>query len=90
MRNPVRGWFSQVRCSLRRIGVVVVGSASLLVAGGGSAAAVSAQPNAMTFGLLGPVGLIAVALGMLGMAAGAIRQRRKSRTSHSREPHSSE
>lgn len=38
-----------------------------------------AETNAMTFGLLGPVGLIAVVLGVLGMTAGVMRQRRKTR-----------
>nr|WP_235999723.1 hypothetical protein [Qaidamihabitans albus] len=55
----------------------------LLGAGAAQAAqpgrSVQAEPNAMTFGLLGPVGLAAVVLGVLGMAAGVARQRRRAR-----------
>ncbi|WP_245901194.1 hypothetical protein [Prauserella shujinwangii] len=53
-----------------------------LLLGAGAAHAeqsVQAEPNAMTFGLLGPVGLAAVVLGVVGMAAGVVRQRRKTR-----------
>lgn len=45
-----------------------------------------AEPNAMTFGLLGPVGLVAIALGVLGMTAGVVRQRRRAAKGRSRSP----
>lgn len=41
--------------------------------------AARAQADTMPFGLFGPVGLIAIALGIVGMVAGAVRQRRKVR-----------
>jgi hypothetical protein len=65
--------------------MVVVVPAGLLVLGAGAASAqgtdltVHAEPSAVTFGLLGPVGLVAVALGIVGMTAGVLRQRRKVR-----------
>ncbi|WP_338061500.1 hypothetical protein [Prauserella marina] len=43
----------------------------------GTASAAQAEPNAMTFGLLGPVGLVAIVLGVIGMTAGVVRQRMK-------------
>jgi hypothetical protein len=39
--------------------------------------AVTAQVETVPFGLLGPVGLAAVVLGIVGMALGVVRQRRK-------------
>lgn len=79
MRNPDSEPARPLASALRRAAVLTTVSACLLVAGGGSAGAVQAEPNALTFGLLGPVGFVAVAVGVLGMAAGVIRQRRKSR-----------
>nr|WP_307832224.1 hypothetical protein [Prauserella cavernicola] len=79
MRNPDS---EPVHPAARVLGYAAVLTgvpASLLVAGAGSAAAAQAEPNAMTFGLLGPVGLIAVVLGVLGMTAGVLRQRRRTR-----------
>ncbi|MEY7971274.1 hypothetical protein AB8O38_04655 [Saccharomonospora xinjiangensis] len=75
---------SSVR-ALRGSAFVAVLAATVLLAGQGTAAAVQAEPNAMTFGLLGPVGLVAVALGVVGMAAGALRQRRKNRLAAAEE-----
>ncbi|WP_156960680.1 hypothetical protein [Amycolatopsis taiwanensis] len=53
-----------------------------LVAGTGVAGAAQNAPQTdaeiSSFGLLGPVGLAAVALGVIGMALGVLRQRRKS------------
>ncbi|EIE97545.1 hypothetical protein [Saccharomonospora glauca] len=79
MRNPDRTSFRPSVRALRDSAAVVGLAVITLFAGQGTAAAVQAEPNAMTFGLLGPVGLVAVVLGVLGMAAGALRQRRKSR-----------
>jgi hypothetical protein len=53
---------------------------AVLLGGAGVAAAdgiTRAEPDNVTFGLLGPVGLAAVALGVVGMTAGVIRQRRR-------------
>ncbi|EOD69325.1 hypothetical protein [Amycolatopsis vancoresmycina] len=76
MRSTLRGF--------RAAAVVALVPAGLLLAGGGSAfAAVTtiaqADTNAETFGVLGPVGLVAVALGIVGMTLGVLRQRRKTR-----------
>jgi hypothetical protein len=48
------------------------------VATAAQSAPVESDADIASFGLLGPVGLIAVALGVIGMALGAVRQRRKS------------
>ncbi|MEU0537708.1 hypothetical protein [Amycolatopsis tolypomycina] len=76
MRSTLRGSRAAV--------VVALVPAGLLLAGGGSAFAAvitTAQSgtNAETFGVLGPVGLVAVALGIVGMTLGVLRQRRKTR-----------
>ncbi|MEV7040183.1 hypothetical protein [Amycolatopsis sp. NPDC051061] len=75
MRSTLRG--------LRAAAVVALVPAALLVAGGGNAFAdvVTAQADSSTesFGVLGPVGLVAVALGIVGMTLGVLRQRRKAR-----------
>nr|WP_208406956.1 hypothetical protein [Amycolatopsis granulosa] len=42
-----------------------------------AAPATQAEPTGVSFGLLGPVGLAAVLLGILGMVLGIVRQRRK-------------
>ncbi|NIJ14094.1 hypothetical protein FHU38_004438 [Saccharomonospora amisosensis] len=82
MRNPVSEQ-SRPLARVLRGGAALVAvqalMAFLLVIGAGTASAAQAEPNAMTFGLLGPVGLVAVVLGVLGMAAGVVRQRRKAR-----------
>lgn len=82
MRNPVSEQSRPLARVLRGGAALVAAqalTAFLLVLGAGTASAAQAEPNAMTFGLLGPVGLVAVALGVLGMAAGVVRQRRKAR-----------
>ncbi|WP_410616216.1 hypothetical protein [Amycolatopsis sp. lyj-109] len=84
MRNPGRTLLRSTLRGSRAAVVVALVPVGLLLAGGGSAfAAVTtsaqADTNAETFGLLGPVGLVAVALGIVGMTLGVLRQRRKTR-----------
>ncbi|MEV6908969.1 hypothetical protein [Amycolatopsis sp. NPDC051071] len=63
-----------------RVAAVVAIPVALLIAGAAPAsAAESTSRSEMAFGLLGPVGLVAVALGIVGMAFGVFRQRRKTR-----------
>ncbi|WP_037315723.1 hypothetical protein [Amycolatopsis orientalis] len=63
-----------------RAAAVVAIPVALLIAGAVPAsAAESTSRSEMAFGLLGPVGLVAVALGIVGMAFGVFRQRRKAR-----------
>ncbi|WP_236796781.1 hypothetical protein [Amycolatopsis sp. GM8] len=61
-----------------RLGTILL---ALLATGTGVANAADNQvapaTETMSFGVLGPVGLAAVALGIVGMALGVIRQRRK-------------
>nr|WP_246076716.1 hypothetical protein [Amycolatopsis cihanbeyliensis] len=69
---------------LRAGAIVTAVPAAVLLAGPGSAVAQGGEPadvapNEVAFGLLGPVGLVAVALGVVGMALGVLRQRRKAR-----------
>ncbi|WP_410650283.1 hypothetical protein [Amycolatopsis sp. cmx-4-54] len=63
-----------------RAAAVIAIPVALLVAGAVPASAADTTSRSeMAFGLLGPVGLIAVALGVVGMAFGVFRQRRKAR-----------
>lgn len=57
------------------IGIVVASGATAGAAESGSA---PVEADLTAFGLLGPVGLAAVVLGIIGMALGVVRQRRKS------------
>jgi hypothetical protein len=86
VRNPI---VFLVRLAMRvvRASVVLVAvPTGLLVLGAGAAFAQGAGTTAhagattVTFGLLGPVGLAAVGLGIVGMAVGVLRQRHKART----------
>lgn len=85
MHNPVGFLVRTTMRVARASAVLVTVPAGLLVLGSGAAFAQSAgtttnaQPDVVTFGLLGPVGLVAVALGIVGMTAGVFRQRRKAR-----------
>lgn len=82
MRNPVHLLMRSALPAARAAAVTAL-PVALLVAVGGSASAADttsrAESTNMAFGLLGPVGLIAVALGIVGMAFGVLRQRRKAR-----------
>ncbi|WP_410604617.1 hypothetical protein [Amycolatopsis sp. lyj-90] len=70
-----------------RVAAVIAVPAALLVAGAVPASAAESTSRAeMAFGLLGPVGLIAVALGIVGMAFGVFRQRRKARAAANAAP----
>ncbi|WP_435869787.1 hypothetical protein [Amycolatopsis methanolica] len=62
-----------------RAGLVLAVSATATTTGVAAASpATHAEPTGVSFGLLGPVGLAAVLLGIIGMALGIVRQRRKS------------
>nr|WP_245975591.1 hypothetical protein [Amycolatopsis palatopharyngis] len=66
----------------RTASVLILGVLASLATAAGTATAEQAarvEPNTVTFGLLGPVGLAAVVLGIIGMTAGVVRQRRRAR-----------
>jgi hypothetical protein len=84
VRNPGQTLLRSTLRGFRVAAVVALVPAGLLLAGGGSAFAAGttvaqADANAESFGVLGPVGLVAVALGIVGMTLGVLRQRRKTR-----------
>ncbi len=83
MRNPGRTLLRSTLRGSRAAVVVALVPAGLLLAGGSAFAAVTttaqADSNVEAFGVLGPVGLVAVALGIVGMTLGVLRQRRKTR-----------
>ncbi|MFD4192792.1 MULTISPECIES: hypothetical protein [Amycolatopsis] len=61
-----------------RAGLVLAVLATATTTGVAAASpATQAEPTGVSFGLLGPVGLAAVLLGIIGMALGIVRQRRK-------------
>jgi hypothetical protein len=76
MRSTLRGF--------RAAAVLVLVPAGLLAAGSATALAdvttAQAETNTDSFGVLGPVGLVAVAIGIVGMTLGVLRQRRKTRS----------
>ncbi|QWF79461.1 hypothetical protein [Amycolatopsis sp. CA-230715] len=79
MRNRVRP-LRRANAQAKRGAVVVLVMVIAVVTGAGAASAetlAQGEPGAFTFGILGPVGLVAVGIGVLGMAAGVIRQRKK-------------
>ncbi|SEP51802.1 hypothetical protein SAMN04489732_117120 [Amycolatopsis saalfeldensis] len=81
-----------MRYTLRsaRAATLVALPAALLLAGGSVAFAddgvARAETNSTGFGMLGPVGLVAVALGIVGMTLGVLRQRRKARAAAAPAP----
>ena len=69
-----------------RAAVLALAPLGLLALGAGVASAQTngavvpaTESDSVTFGLWGPVGLAAVVLGIVGMAAGIVRQRRNAR-----------
>jgi hypothetical protein len=84
VRNPGQPLMRSTLRGFRAAVVVALVPAALLLAAAGSASAdvittAQADGNAESFGVLGPVGLVAVALGIVGMTLGVLRQRRKTR-----------
>ncbi|MFE0025382.1 hypothetical protein [Amycolatopsis sp. NPDC059021] len=83
MRNPGQPLTRSVLRGTRVTAALVAVPATLLLAGGGVALADDpdsrVETSVVSFGLLGPVGVVAVALGIVGMALGVLRQRRKVR-----------
>ncbi|WP_240691396.1 MULTISPECIES: hypothetical protein [Amycolatopsis] len=82
VRRAVRGSRSLVVAGGRVLAVL----ATVLVAAVGTGATafaddsvVRAETTSAGFGMLGPVGLVAVGFGVIGMALGVVRQRRKAR-----------
>ena len=84
MRNPGHLLMRSTLRGFRAAAVLVVVPAGLLAAGAATALAdvttAQADTNTDSFGVLGPVGLVAVALGIVGMTLGVLRQRRKTRS----------
>ncbi|MBB2501346.1 hypothetical protein H5411_19690 [Amycolatopsis echigonensis] len=89
-RTPVRDGRGAVaagsRRSLAAAGRVLAVLATILIAAVGTGATafadngvVQAETTSTGFGMLGPVGLVAVGFGVIGMALGVVRQRRKAR-----------
>ncbi|WP_409183374.1 hypothetical protein F9C11_02715 [Amycolatopsis sp. VS8301801F10] len=90
-RTPVRDAVRDGRGAGSRALAVASGRvlavlATILVAAAGTGATAFADDNVVRaettstgFGMLGPVGLVAVGFGVLGMALGVLRQRRKAR-----------
>lgn len=77
MRNPGH---LLMRSTLRALRVAALAGGLLVAtAGAASAQTVQAETGSVSFGVLGPVGLVAVALGIVGMTLGVLRQRRKAR-----------
>lgn len=66
----------RVLAVLATILVAAVGTGATALADNG---VVRAETTSTGFGMLGPVGLVAVGFGVLGMALGVVRQRRKAR-----------
>lgn len=92
MRSARAGLVRSSAVMIRATAVLITGSLAAFVAMGGTASAeqtgqaARVEPNTVTFGLLGPVGLAAVVLGIIGMTAGVVRQRRRTRTTASAGP----
>lgn len=77
MRNRMR---EQVTRTVLRVGttaVAVVAGIAALTATASAATSQLAAPSTTPFGMLGPVGIVAVAVGGVGMIAGLARRRRE-------------
>ena len=89
MRNAGHLLMRSTLRAVRALAVVAALPAGLLLAGGVAFAdgtTVQAETNSDAFGVLGPVGLAAVALGIVGMTLGVLRQRRKARAAEAATP----
>jgi hypothetical protein len=84
VRNPGQPLMRPTLRGFRAAAVVALVPVGILPLGGGTALAdvtsAQAETAAESFGVLGPVGLVAVALGIIGMTLGVLRQRRKTRS----------
>jgi hypothetical protein len=84
VRNPGHLLLRSTLRGFRAVAVLALVPAGLLAAGAATALAdvttAQADTNTDSFGVLGPVGLVAVALGIVGMTLGVLRQRRKTRS----------
>lgn len=78
VRNRMRDKVTPVTAWVLRLATTVFGVAAGLAALTVPASATStlAAPSPSSFGLLGPVGLVAVGVGVVGMIAGVARRRR--------------
>ena len=77
MRNPGHLLLRSTLRTIRTVSLAMPGL--LLVTAGVAHADTGTETSAASFGVLGPVGLAAVALGIVGMTLGVMRQRRKTR-----------
>jgi hypothetical protein len=78
VRSAIRVVRASVVLAAVPTGLLGLGTGAAFAQGAGTTARAGA--TTVTFGLLGPVGLAAVGLGIVGMAVGVLRQRRKART----------
>jgi hypothetical protein len=66
-----------LRALLARAAVLIIVPTTLLAAAATTAAAAPDADARISFGIAGPVGIIAVAIGLLGVVAGLLRHRRR-------------
>jgi hypothetical protein len=82
LRSTLRGFRAAVVLALVPAGLLLAGGAGAFAAVTTTTTTTTtaqADSNVEAFGVLGPVGLVAVALGIVGMTLGVLRQRRKTR-----------